>query len=970
LNRSVAPDSAHGRVRSGAAQLPAQLTAFIGREKVLAGAADAVRAHRLVTLLGPGGSGKTRLSIEVARAIANAFDDGITWVELATVTDPGLVTQTVAAALGVRHQPGRAMGEAIAEYLVSRRTLIVLDNCEHVIDAAAELTSGLLHAAPNVHILATSREKLGVPGERLLPIPPLGLPPRKPRDRDSVLSAEAVRLFLDRATAVLPAFAIDDDAAAAIADICIHVDGIPLAIELAAARMNVLTPRQIAERLADSMGLLATSARTLPKRQRTLRAAIDWSYELLSPQERMLFRRLSVFAGSFTLEATEAVCGYDELPECDVLDLMASLVDKSLVIVSERDGEARYRMLQTVDQYATELLEAEGTAAETRLRHAQYYCGIVEMYAPRLRSAQRPRVLPLLDAELDNLRVALDWTRDTPGFAGLHHRMAGQLWWYWLHRVLWDEAMHRYSAAVARVDDTVDPAALALLLYGGGVLAWVSGMFLQSRTWLERCVELRRELANPGELGAALCALAQPTADLGDRDAALELARTGLPLARQGLAPWDLAVVLTSSYGYVHHSAGLFEQAEQAYLEADALWSEPADDWGRSLARNSLGVVAWRMGDAKRAAEYACEALALLRTVGDRWFAARTLQVLGYLAVQNGRAERATRLFAASEAMRNEVGARLMPFEAPEWTKANDAVRAMLGETDYQRAWNEGGRVDFNAAIDLAISDAGETRAIKPAQAAKPPPPPVVREATTPELEIHALGPLRVLHRGRVLTNEDWTYAKPRELLFYLLWHRGGRTKEQIGLDLWPDASPARLRSSFHVTVHHLRRALGAPEWIAFDEGRYRFDFAHDCSYDVQRFLELTQTPANSTDDLQHAVELYRGDYLDDTGFGDWTLEPRDHLRRRFIDAALHLATAYHRMDRMREAEDTLRALLARNNLDERAHRLLLRVLADAGRKTDALRHHAIMTALLREELGIAPSRETVALVAEITAQP
>jgi predicted ATPase/DNA-binding SARP family transcriptional activator len=970
LNRS-AIDSARARVRNSGVQLPAQLTAFIGREKLLAGIADAVRAHRLVTLLGPGGSGKTRLSIEVARTIANAFDDGITWVELAAVSDPGLVSQTVATALGVRHQPDRSTGDAIAEYLAPRRALIVLDNCEHVIEEAAALTAALLHTAPNVHILATSREKLAVPGERTWLVPPLGLPSRTARDRVDLLSAEAVRLFLDRAAAVLPAFVIDDDTAAAIADICIRVDGIPLAIELAAARMNVLQPRQIAERLADSMALLTTSARTLPKRQRTLRAAIDWSYELLSTQERMLFRRLSVFAGSFTLEAVEAVCGFGELPAADVLDLMASLADKSLVIVSERDGEARYRMLQTVDQYATELLEAEGNAAETQLRHAQYYCNIVDTYAPRLRSAMRPRVLPMFDAELDNFRAALDWTRDTPGFAGLHHRIAGQLWWYWLHRVLWDEAMHRYSAAVARVDDTVDPAALALVLYGGGVLSWVSGMLLQSRTWLERCVELRRELAEPGALGAAMCALAQPTVDLGDRDAAVELARTGLPLARQGLPPWDLAVVLTSSYGYVHHSIGDWEQAQQAYREADALWSEPADDWGRSLARNSLAVATWRRGDAKRAAEYAREALALLRAVGDRWFAARTLQVLGYLALQDGRADRATRLFAASQTMRNEVGARLMTFEAPEWAKANDAARAMLGDDEYQRAWKEGSSVDFDAAIDLAIVDGENHAAVPAAPARKPAPAPVVRAtAATPVLEINALGVLRVLHQGRLLTNEDWTYAKPRELLFYLLWHADGRSKEQIGLDLWPDASPARLRSSFHVTVHHLRRALGAPDWIAFHEGRYRFEHTPECTYDVQRFLALADAAPSGIDALQQAVDLYRGDYLDDAGFGDWTLEPRDHLRRRYVDVALKLATACHSAGRLAEAEAALRGLLTRNNLDERAHRLLLRVLADSGRKTDALRHHAVMTALLREELGIAPSRETATLVAEISSRP
>jgi predicted ATPase len=259
--------------------------------------------------------------------------------------------------------------------------LLVLDNCEHVIDAAAELVSGILREAPRVHILATSRERIDVPGERVWPVPPLGLPSRRARELDALLSSDSVRLVLDRAAAVMPAFTIDTQTAAAIADICVRVDGIPLAIELAAARMNVLAPRQIADRLGDSMALLTTGARTLPKRQRTLRAAIDWSYRLLAEPERMLFRRLSVFAGSFALDAAEAVCSDDVLPECDVLDVLASLVDKSLVTVTERAGEARYRMLETVDQYATELLDAEGNADALRLRHAEHYARIADLTA-------------------------------------------------------------------------------------------------------------------------------------------------------------------------------------------------------------------------------------------------------------------------------------------------------------------------------------------------------------------------------------------------------------------------------------------------------------------------------------------------------------------------------------------------------------------------------------------------------------
>jgi predicted ATPase/DNA-binding SARP family transcriptional activator len=1021
VNRSSALEAPPLRVvRKAGAPLPAPLTAFIGREKALAEVGATIRSHRLVTLIGAAGAGKTRLCIEAARAASVEFEDGVVWVELAALTDATLVPQTVASALDIRHQPGRGAGDAVAEYLRGCHRLLVLDNCEHVIEEVAELVMTVLAGAPRVHVLTTSRERLAVTGERSWRVPPLGLPPRRARDLDTLLGAEAVRLFLDRASAVRPAFAVDAAGAAAIAEICTRLDGIPLAIELAAARMNVLTPQQIADRLADAMGLLTTGARTLPKRQRTLRSALDWSYRLLDERERLLFRRLSVFAGTFSLDAAEAVCGGADFPAADVLDTLAGLVDKSLIAVRERAGEARYRMLDAVDQYATELLDEEGDADAARRRHAEYYCAIVEAQAPALRTAARARAMAVLDAEYDNIREALDWTRDTPGCTALHLRMISQLWWYWVHRVLWDEGMQRFSAAAAMPGAGADAVAYAETLYGGGVMAWISGMHLQSRTWLERCVELRREQDDAGALGMALCALAQATLDLGDRTAALELAAQGLPLARAGCNRWDLALVLTSAYGYVHHATGQYDTAEQAYLEADALWTEPADDWGRSLARNSLAVIAWRRGDVERAHSYARDALALLRSGGDRWFASRTLQLLGFIALHQSHFDRAARLLAVSAALRSEVGARLMPFEVPESRRAVDAARTALGDVAFAEAWRAGGALDFEAALDLGMEQvielagavqsgssatdvagagrkrgAGAKRGPDTDVPVAAPVPPVRSEqrsrigqpaagrtgaadAGAPEavaaLTIRALGPLEVRRDGRVLTNEDWTYARPREMLFYLLSHEDGRTKEQIGLDLWPDASPAQLRSSFHVTMHHLRRTLGRSEWIAFHEGRYRFERVAPCSYDVDEFTTLVDAALAASDAarrielLSSAVQLYRADFLEDAGFGAWTDVPRDRLRRRYADAALQLAAVHHAEGRFIDAEAACRALLARDNLDERAHRMLMATLADAGRPADAIRHFAVLTTLFREELGIAPSAETAALAERLVA--
>jgi predicted ATPase/DNA-binding SARP family transcriptional activator len=954
------------------ASLPAPLTAFIGRERSLGAVAGLIAANRLVTLTGPGGSGKTRLCIEAGRDAAPDFEDGLVWVELAALRDADLVGPTIAAALGIRPQPGRTPADAISEYLAPRRVLVILDNCERVVAEAAEFALMLLREAPRVHVLCTSRERLGVPGERTFAVPPLELPPRRPRTPDDVLGAEAVRLFMDRAAMVLPLLAVDEEAAAAIAQICIRVDGIPLAIELAAARMNVLSARQIADRLADSMSLLTTGARTLPQRQQTLRATIDWSHELLSEPERALFRRLAVFGGGFTLDAAEAVCADERLPQLQLLDVLASLIDKSLVAVREKDGEARYRLLGTVRQYAREHLGAAGESDAIHRRHAEYYCELVLGRGPALRSAERVRVLPSLDAERDNIRAALDWTRDTDGCSGMHHAMIGELWWFWVHRVLWEEGVQRAAAAIAAADERLEPARLAATCYGGGVLAWVNGMPLQSRLWIERAVALYREKRDDAGLGRALCALGPPLLDLGERETALAAVCEGLPLVRATASPWDLAMALVSSYGYVHHAGGLLADAEEAYMEADALWSAPLDEWGRSLACNSVAVIAWRRGDLDRAEAFARDSLRFSRAVADRWFASRTLQVLGYIALERGLLPHAVRLLASSEALRAEVGARLMAFEVPEWIRATERVRATLG-SGYDEAWHAGVACGFDAAIEYALAAdapavahvAPATTAAAPVRPARAGPPPV--EAA---LDVRALGFVEIRRNGRLLTNEEWTYAKPRELLFYLLCHPEGRTKEQIGLDLWPESPPARLRSSFHVTLHHLRRVLGAAEWVAFQEGRYLFRRIEPCAFDVERFEALL---ADDGDDarssrLEAALEIYRGDFLDDAAFGDWTFEPRDRLRRRYAAAAIELAAVYEAGGRYDAAAETCRRVLARDNLEERAHRLLMQSLAAAGRTAEALRHHQVMVTLFREELDAAPSPETMRIAERLAA--
>src|SRR5918998_1234587 len=363
--------------------LPLELSSFVGREKELVEIERLLEDSRLLTLTGSGGCGKTRLALAVAGEVVEDFEDGVWLVDLASLADPALVPQAVASPLGVREQPGRSLIETLSDYLGSKKVLLILDNCEHLIGACAELAEALLHSCPNLRVLATSREALGITGEVAWPVPSLSLPDlRRLPEVESLARYEAARLFLERTAAVNPTFALTEQNAVAVDQICYRLDGIPLAIELAAARAKVLSVEQIAERLDDSFGLLSAGGRTAMPRHRTLHATMDWSHELLPDEERALFRRLSVFAGGFLLGAAESVCAGEELERGEVLELLSHLVDKSLVVAREVSGEARYRLLETVRQYAREKLSESDEAELLRERHAGFYLALAEEAEP------------------------------------------------------------------------------------------------------------------------------------------------------------------------------------------------------------------------------------------------------------------------------------------------------------------------------------------------------------------------------------------------------------------------------------------------------------------------------------------------------------------------------------------------------------------------------------------------------------
>jgi predicted ATPase/class 3 adenylate cyclase/DNA-binding CsgD family transcriptional regulator len=486
--------------------LPVQLTSFVGREKELADVRRLLQNTHLLTLIGPGGTGKTRLSIQAAGEALDQYPDGVWLVELAPILDPLLVPRTTAIAIGLRDEPQRPVIDMLCDYLHEKKILIVLDNCEHLIDACARMADRILHAAPDTRILATSREALGIGGEVTYRVPSLGLPDISHLPPlESLSQYEAVKLFIDRATAAVPTFAVKNSNAPALAQVCHHLDGIPLAIELAAAKIRVLSLEQIAKRLDDRFRLLTGGSRTVLERHQTLRAAIDWSYNLLSPAEQVLFQRLSVFVGGWTLEAAESVCSDGSVKSTDVLNLMEQLINKSLVITEEVEHASRYQMLETLRQYANEKLGESGEEDALRDKHLEYFLNLAETAAPHLIRPEQMEWLALLDADYKNLHLAFDWSlnRET---ANSSLNLCNALWWFWVIRCYWLEGLNWLARALAKPsqnDSKNERVSHARALYGQAQLEWQLGNFQQILSPAQASLAVALEISDKRDIAIA-----------------------------------------------------------------------------------------------------------------------------------------------------------------------------------------------------------------------------------------------------------------------------------------------------------------------------------------------------------------------------------------------------------------------------------------------------------------------------------
>ncbi len=682
--------------------LPQQLTSFVGRERELAQARELLSRGRLLTLLGVGGLGKSRLSLQIAAEVLEDFPDGVWLVELAPIADERLVPLGVASALGVKEDPGRPVQDALVKHVANRQLLILLDNCEHLIDACAHLAKALLQAGAQVRILATSREPLRIAGETTLQLPTLSLPDDAAPSLAALRDVDAIRLFVDRAAAADPAFHLDDRNAATVTEICRRLDGIPLAIELAAARVRVLSVDRIAARLSDRFKLLTGGDRTALKRQQTLRALIDWSHDLLTPGERALFRRLSVFAGGWSLDAAEAVGTGGDVDDGDVLELLTRLVEKSLV-VPEVDG-TRYRFLETIRQYAGEQLANSDEEEAVRMRHLGWFLAFAEEGRPHLIGSQQGAWLARLDQERENLFAAHRYCDRAPGGGELGIRLLAAIRRYWFDRGLLGLGYRATMEALARPSAQSPTQVRAAALNDAGQIAAYMGRYAEAQAHLVESLDIARRLGDKSRVAYLLQPLALACVGVGDLAAARKYLNEALELAHQIGDPREIAAALNSL-------------AQIARMEGDLATAEPLYEQVLDLGRNvhdmrdvasisllNLAMVAIGRDAPERARGMLLDVIAICDEVDSKPTSQSVIEVSAGLAAARGDWEYAARFFGAAERQAAVSGIHRDPTDEAFLSPLIAQARAALDPSTYVAAETAGRALDYASAM-AAVRD-------------------------------------------------------------------------------------------------------------------------------------------------------------------------------------------------------------------------------------------------------------------------
>lgn len=731
--------------------LPVPLSDLIGRSDEIVEILDLLKRRRLISVIGPGGIGKTRIAIAVAERALSRFAQGVWFVDLAPISDPSLAIHATARALGITEEQRRPLNETLQEALKSQELLLVLDNCEHLQEAPSALAHLLLTACPSLAIIATSRHPLDVTGEQIYRLPSLPVPSPEALahgiDPHALIEFEAIRLFADRAYRVNKAFILHIRNAVDVIEICRKLDGIPLAIEMAAARIKSLSVGEIRARLDAQFQLLTTGNRAALPRQQTLRATMDWSYDLLSEPEKTVLRRLWVFAGGCTLQSAAQVCGDEGMGEIEMLDILTSLVDKSLVTVEDINGATRYRLLEIVKQYARDRFAESGEEqVSLRIRHRDFFTEFAINIRPKLMDADQAHWFSILDTEHDNFRQALNLGIELPhgGQPGL--RLAAALARFWLIRAYFTEGRERYTAITALPSAQDRTRERSQALNGAGLLAWRQSDYKAAQAHYAESISIARELGDTIDVGRALNNLALITRDLGDYASARTMHQESIEIFRASGDKLVTAIGL-SNLGAVDHYQGDFAAARSAFEEGLAVQKEMGDRSSTSVTLSSLGAVSRDQGNFDFARQCHEEGLEIARELADKYGHASHLYGLGCCASQAGSIEearsklseslrrmyelgektlvtdwfvafaslarkeqrelRAVQLLSASAELRKSTGSPLPRYAFEKIRVELAELRSLLGEDTFHKSWNAGKAMSLEAAYEYALEGNG-----------------------------------------------------------------------------------------------------------------------------------------------------------------------------------------------------------------------------------------------------------------------
>lgn len=723
--------------------LPLQLTSFIGRERELAEVKELLSNSRLLTLTGPGGTGKTRLALRMGQELLQLFADGVWLVELAPLKDDSLIPQNIASIFGLRELPNMPIIDIVTDYLRAKQLLLILDNCEHLVDACAKLSDHLLRSCPQLKIIATSREALDIAGETAFQVPSLSMPDQTSITRAVAMGFESVQLFVERASAVNPKFSLTEENASDVAQICRRLDGIPLALELAAARSSIFSPKELVSRLDDRFKLLTGGSRTALERHQTLRALIDWSYDLLSGEEQTLLRQLSVFAGGWTFEAAEAVC-----PDLDVLNVLTQLVTKSLVMVGDQNNSTRYNLLETVRQYAQDKLREAGEVEQAHNRHLDFFVNLAETAETYMDGPRELEWSYLLDADYDNLRTALEWGMEKDVEKALHLGSAVPL--FWLSHNYEIEGWRLMSEALTRIQalpsGIANPERIMLQAKAWRTIGYFAngqGHVLSSLKAFEESAELYRQLGDKRMLARTLCTLGMSKALLGNPEAAYTVAEEALALAREvgdkitvggaltniagvvavtqhdldgvrsygeeGIqllreagSRWLLGMILFG-YGSFAMLQGYYEEARSHFEESLDLFTELRDRHRIAMIHSEFAHLDRRQGHFAQAKLLYRETIREWQKIGHRAAVAHQLESFAFIAKAQEEDQRAAKLFGAAEILRENPILPMNPMEQIEYDREVNDLRANMDEVTFAKAWAEGRAMTMEQAIAFAL---------------------------------------------------------------------------------------------------------------------------------------------------------------------------------------------------------------------------------------------------------------------------